>query len=383
MEQKNELKRPKNELRNEVKTAAVPEENAGKKPKTSQKKEPSVKGDNSNSEKAKQIIGAFLLLLSVFLFIAFVSYLYNWFTSSTDDTFTNLLTAITDNDAEAHNLGGRLGAALSLLLIKKGFGIGSFFIVAWIFFAGVRASLKHTIVPIWQSLGIFILAMVWVSVTIGFFFNHSSLSILGGISGYKSAIWLEGLLGKMGTGIALLFVLISLLALVYNFTLHGLRDKIRELKPANQGKGDADKASRLPGDEKSDRFNTVEYAVKENETDIPAPGNNPMNTRKTGLDDTTDTTAKTKETDDNGFEPVPMPAVKVAPRTDVEFLVENAEPVSEANKSHAATEEKSTTHLSMDTAFDPTLDLAGYQMPSPDLLDNYTDGGISKEIYVE
>lgn len=380
MEQKNEIKRLKNELRNEKKTAVPPEENPDKPGKPAVKKELKADKEGSNSEKAKQIIGAFLLLLSVFLLISFVSYLFNWFTSHTDDNFSNLLSAITRENLEANNLGGRLGAALSVLMIKKGFGIGSFFLVAWIFFAGVRASLKYSIVPIWHSLGIFILSMAWVSVTIGFFFGNSPLSILGGISGYKSALWLEGLMGKMGTAITLLFVLISLLALVYNFSLHRLHEKMKVLKPSAKS-SPGDELVQPAGKEKFDRFNTVEYAVKENEPDIPGQQNTPPNTLKIQPGDNNPlSTANTSTMGEDGFEPVPMPVSRITPKADIEFLVE-----TEIRDEKAAGTDNGDTnagitpgdHIPATTNFDPTLDLSGYQMPSPELLDNYGDGGIS------
>lgn len=380
MEQKNEIKRPKNELRNEKKAAAPPDDNTGKAAKPSSKKEKKPEKDGSNSEKAKQIIGAFLLLLSVFLLISFISYLFNWFTSRTDDNFNDLLSAISNEQLEANNLGGRLGAALSVLMIKKGFGIGSFFLVAWIFFAGVRASLKHSIVPIWQSLGIFILSMVWISVTIGFFFGNSPLSILGGISGYKTAIWLNGLMGKMGTAICLLFVLISLLALVYNFSLQRLHSRIRELKPSLQGVTGQESTSRTGQEEKVDRFNTVEYSVKDNDTDIPSQAKPQPNTLvNQPVDNSTHSAANEKASDENGFEPVPMPVTRIKPKTDVEFMVENEAPEAKPveNVNGETTPGNDLTHFPLTTNFDPTLDLSGYQMPTPELLDNYGDGGIS------
>ncbi|HNX43233.1 MAG TPA: DNA translocase FtsK [Bacteroidales bacterium] len=378
MEQKNEIKRPKNELRNEKKAGSAPEEAKGKTSRPASKKEKSSGGDN-NSEKAKQIIGAFLLLFSVFLCISFASYLVNWFTSRTDDIFSgiNFSRVLHDDSLTANNLGGRMGAALSVLLVKQGFGIGTFFLVAWIFFAGVRASLKHTIVPIWKSLGIFILAMVWLSVTIGFIFTHSKLSILGGISGYKTAQWLEGLLGEMGTAIALIFVFISVLALAYNFSLHQLRNRIREINPLSQYSGEEEEAMRKAADEKSDRFNTVEYAVKENETDILVSGTAPGNTIK-NQDDKIDIPASgvLKETDSDGFEPVPMPAPRVSPRAEIEFMVETAaEPVKVPEPEQDR--EQDAQHFPIDSEYDPTLDLGSFIMPSPDLLDNHNDGGIS------
>ena len=113
------------------------DEAAPKKTRSKAKKKTSTKklSDKNNSswlgflknEKFLRLCGFFLILLSFYLLLSFVSYLINWFTGGSDDLFTDVpfRDVLANENLVANNWGGRMGAALGGLFIKKWFGASS------------------------------------------------------------------------------------------------------------------------------------------------------------------------------------------------------------------------------------------------------------------
>ena len=166
----------------------------------------------------KRIAGLFLLVLSAYLFIAFVSYFITWFSWSTDDIISDVSFSrvLFDTELEVHNWTGRLGASLSHLFIKAWFGVSSFYFIVLFFVIGLKGFLSIELfrTRYFFSYGIFLL--VWISLFLGFLFPDGKIAILGGIFGFELSQWLNGLIGKPGTLIFLLFALASFLILGFN-----------------------------------------------------------------------------------------------------------------------------------------------------------------------
>lgn len=379
---------PKNTLQDEISNPS-PEPKEKKKAKPSKtKQEENLNPHTSRLEKLSQVVGIFSLLTSLFLLIAIVSFLINWFAGYSDDVFSGVEFSriISDKTLGANNLGGRLGAAASNLLVKQGFGIGTLFIPIWLFVLGVRLTLKHKIIALGSSLGFILLSMAWLSVTLGFLFRNSVLSILGGISGYESSLYLEGLMGKFGLMLLLIFIFVAFLVIVFNFSLHQVKHWIENRRKEKTAEDILDNQdpefvvnARNTQDIPVDKYNTVEFAVSDFEKDV-----NPKN----GKEQATNTQ----------FEPVVIiPKTKQQPNAQVEFTVETAEtPVSVSDKDFtvipppvqqpakpSATDTNSNNgssdveHQTMDMDYDPHLDLATFMLPGIDLLDEYGVGTIS------
>jgi len=381
---------PKNTLKEVVPADAETTEKKKQKTKPTSKEE-NLHPDISGKEKFAQVVGIFSLVAAVFLLFTGISFLINWFSGQADDTLTGipLNKILSDTSLHANNAGGRLGAFTSDLLIKKGFGIGAFFIAAWLFLLGVRLSLKHQFVSLGYSFGIATLGMIWISVTFGFIFRNTSLSILGGITGYESALFIEGLTGKMGLILILLFTLIVFLVIVYNFSLHSIKpwiDKKKQSKLETKVENEISKevAAKSNNTAPIDRYNTIEFAVDEHEK--------PLQANKPKQDDSTDF----HQTNKTQFEPVTVPKPKPFVKTEVEFTVENeVEEESEFTIIEKpskkidepviippiivtpTTKSSDSDHVSnIDTPYDPHLDLAEFKLPGVDLLDDYGAGSI-------
>jgi S-DNA-T family DNA segregation ATPase FtsK/SpoIIIE len=390
---------PKNTLQDEqVNATSEPKEKKKSRPQKT-KQEENLNPYSSRLEKLSQVAGVFSLLTAFFLFVAIISFLINWFAGDADDIFTGIsfTRILSDKTLEANNLGGRLGAAASILLVKQGFGIGSLFIPIWLFVLGVRLSLKHKIIALGSSLGFILLAMAWLSVTLGFLFRNSALSILGGISGYESSLYLEGLMGKMGLMMLLVFIFVAFLVIVYNFSLHQVKSWLDQRKKEAEEVSDDNLVNQNPDfsvnsrnsaqDIPVDKYNTVEFAV--NDFEKIATANRPTTGQKqaTGNEQATSTQ----------FEPVVLSKTKPQVNTQVEFTVETNEvaaSIANADFDKVQVDENERfkpvdprpadnpensdiEHNTMDTAYDPRLELATFMLPGIDLLDEYGVGTIS------
>jgi S-DNA-T family DNA segregation ATPase FtsK/SpoIIIE len=389
---------PKNTLQDELSNAS-PEPKEKKKTKPAKtKQEENLNPQTSRMEKLSQVAGIFSLLTSFFLFIAIISFLINWFAGDADDIFSGVgfSRIFSDKTLEANNLGGRLGAAVSILLVKQGFGIGTLFIPIWLFVLGVRLSLKHKIISLGSSLGFILLTMAWLSVTLGFLFRNSALSILGGISGYESSLYLEGLMGKMGLMLLLVFIFVAFLVIVFNFSLHQVKQWIEKRKLVASGASEDDLSNQDPEftvnarnaqDIPVDKYNTVEFAVNDFEKAVVPDKQSFVQQKANGNEQATNTQ----------FEPVSFPKTKPLQNTQVEFTIETPEAPSSVSDTDFTTitpavpqlvksalvnvnekpENSDVEHFSMDTAYDPHLDLATFVLPGVDLLDDYGVGTIS------
>ena len=81
----------------------------------------------AKDERTWKILGTISLLISIFLFIAFISYLFTW-KEDQSQVMNKSISFLFDNDDEnkVSNLLGRLGAFTSHNLIYNGFGLASF-----------------------------------------------------------------------------------------------------------------------------------------------------------------------------------------------------------------------------------------------------------------
>ncbi|MFI5155954.1 MAG: DNA translocase FtsK 4TM domain-containing protein [Chitinophagales bacterium] len=154
-------------------------------------------------ERTHKIAGAVFLLLSAFLFIAFISYLFNW-REDQDKVFQGMSILSPTSDVKASNLLGNLGAYISHLFFYKGFGLASFFICSFFFMAGVNWLFTKKVFSLTRNLRYVIVGLLFFCVTLSFVAKGSSFS-WGGAVGDMISDWLVRFMGKIGTA-ALLFV---------------------------------------------------------------------------------------------------------------------------------------------------------------------------------
>ncbi len=177
----------------------------------------------------RKISGLFLIIIAFYLFLAFTSYLLNWkFDDSLERAWRDLLF---DKDIIVNNLMGRLGFVIAKLFIKQWFGIASYLFVLISFVIGTKLLTRKSILPIWKTINYSLFGLVWTSVTLGFLFNSGELLILGGTFGFQSNVWLNGILGKAGTGLIILFAFISVLIISFNLNYSHIQKILDKLSP--------------------------------------------------------------------------------------------------------------------------------------------------------
>lgn len=313
--------------------------------------------------RARKITGVFLILLAVYLLFAFSSYLFLYFKWGYDDLFSSFSfnRILFDTDIEANNWAGRLGAALSILLIKKGFGIASFLIILIFLVTGIKMSLDISVLPVWKTFRNSLLGILWLPVALGFLLQNSMYAVLGGVTGYQSSIWLEGLLGKTGTAIVLFFTLIAILVFAFNMPLE-LPKRPEEMDETADEDGQLTNkdasvvrkhhAKTTYGANTEDKYNTIEFSVAHDETltnDLPK------------------TNQKKKPAEDDFFTVTNTPEPE-APAEEIELTIEAPAP---EKTEEVVANETGPLHFTIDTEFDPTLELPHYQYPTLELLDDY------------
>src|SRR5215217_5953216 len=100
----------------------------------------------AKDERTWKIVGTVSLLISIFLFIAFVSYFFTW---KEDQDELSKSAFLSDNDIKVSNLMGRLGAYVSDFFIYRGFGLASFLFCTFFFVVGINLLFNRKVFSIW------------------------------------------------------------------------------------------------------------------------------------------------------------------------------------------------------------------------------------------
>jgi S-DNA-T family DNA segregation ATPase FtsK/SpoIIIE len=191
--------------------------------------------------RAIKIIGLFFLVLSVFFLIAFTSYLFTWqqdqsYVSKANGGWGNLFKTTKEllengvNNPMVDNWLGKFGALLSNQFIFEWFGIASFLFVFVFFIIGYRLLFKIRLFSVSKMLAYTFFAIVFTSVTIGFFhaFIIDYPHFLEGNFGFWTNRLLAAQVGQSGTGFILIFLALTVLIIAYNidFKLPSRKEKL-------------------------------------------------------------------------------------------------------------------------------------------------------------
>lgn len=157
----------------------------------------------AKDERTWKIVGISFLVIAIFLFISFSSYLFTWKEDQAiaQQGFAGLL----DEDRPALNWLGRLGAVVSHFFFFKAFGLASFLICTFFFVVGVNLLFRQRVFSIWRNLKYVTVGLTVLSVSLSFLFSSSSFSY-GGAVGNLLTRELEGFFGAVGTGFILLLI---------------------------------------------------------------------------------------------------------------------------------------------------------------------------------
>jgi S-DNA-T family DNA segregation ATPase FtsK/SpoIIIE len=165
-------------------------------------------------------IGFFLIIVSLYLFVAFVSYL---FTGKADQSIILSLqdSGIIESGRETENWLGLYGAFTSHYLIYQWLGVSAFAIPPMLFLLGFRMVFQRELLPIFSVFTFSVFAGLWLSLLLGYVTHSISgvneVSFLSGGLGYQMARIFSGLFG-WGTFLFLVLSLFVFIIYFYNVT---------------------------------------------------------------------------------------------------------------------------------------------------------------------
>jgi S-DNA-T family DNA segregation ATPase FtsK/SpoIIIE len=340
----------------------------------STKKETSDKKNETGSKQVKTwqltkqhriVLGALLVLFSVALLVAFVSFfVYGQIDQSAVSELTNRKEVV-------QNWLGKFGAYLSNLFIYRGFGIASFLFVRLFFITGMYLVLDLSIKKLKGTWFWDLFAIIILSILFGFF--ATSVPELGGTIGYEINILIQDYIGKTGTLLVLVFCLIIYLI----FKMQLSPEKVQSFFERTKKEIKEDMAIRPVVSSNDPSYNLEEFAVEEpieEEEEIDT-----IHLKTTGSQFEINKEAL-KPTISSSSEINLEPTLKPLPMTilpTVEPVKEEAFVIEKAVEEDIIEDNLASRLVSDFGLFDPTLDLSNYKYPTIDLLKEYSTGGIT------
>lgn len=152
----------------------------------------------AKDDRTKKIIGAVSLLICLFLFIAFTSYLFTW--KDDQDKVQQLGAKIfSTTDVRVNNLLGVLGAYTAHNIMNYGFGLAAYLFCTFFFVLGVNLLFNKKVFSLIRNLKYMLFGLLVISVSLSFFTAGNSFS-WGGATGELIEQWFVKWIGNVGTG---------------------------------------------------------------------------------------------------------------------------------------------------------------------------------------
>ena len=349
-------------------------------------------------EAARLITGLFFGGLSVYTFIALISYVFTWAEDqsllSNPDFWNNIV--------PVENGGGKVGFLWSNLLVSKLFGLGAFAIP--LFFGAVAIfSLRIKRVRLLRIFFLSTFGAIIISVFFSYVFGFTKFvdwfgNGAGGSYGYYVNEWLNAMVGATGAGILIVTVLVLWLFLCsykfiswFNSGINAIFHRKPKEKPAEPVSEDVisdvalDEADELTDEEKSEEDDSDPHGVLAGALAAAAAAGaanaagqgSQLMEKVYGEDGEVvfevegDGGAGLEEAGSSGAEgATPASGGAVPPQDEIPLEV-----IDESDNGEDDTADflKDLPPGSLDTLFDPRLDLPNYKSPGIELLDDYKD----------
>ena len=145
-------------------------------------------------ERTHKILGSICLLIAVLLFIAFTSYLFTW--AEDQDKFSWNMWWLPSTKVQ--NLLGTLGAFVSEVLIRKGFGIASYLFCSLFFVVGINLFFGKKVFSISKNIKYILIGLPLISIATAVIMNGDKFPY-GGSVGDSCRDWLYKTIGEIGT----------------------------------------------------------------------------------------------------------------------------------------------------------------------------------------
>ena len=333
-------------------------------------------------ERTSKIVGAIFLLTTIFLFVAFTSYLFTW-QEDQDKVHQFGIRIFATNDVHVNNLLGVLGAFIAHVFMNYGFGLAAYLCCTSFFVLGVNLLFAKKIFNFPRNLKYVVTGLLVISMSLSFVTKNSDFS-WGGAVGEILTDWFVKWIGNVGTGALLLLTVFCYVIWRFNpvFKLPerkqpkttdnaaaiaaGLHDETTVFKEWSNEDISVDGAKLLIDDSLAEPVSM--NSLKNDAQDVQL--NIPEETLQEDHLNEFDLVEKMDEEPAIITElPKPTAAVEVTTAafaaTDLALEI-NATPVEEIDVAAVVSKPGSLT-----TKYDATLDLKNYKYPSLDLLDQH------------
>ena len=303
--------------------------------------------------------GFFLLTSSLFLLVAFISYL---FTGKADQSAVESVQEIGlfQSGLEVDNWMKLYGAIAAHYFIFEWFGLASFLLPFLFFLYGYRIVFYRTLVDLSSATIFVFFFLIWISLFLGDIVlsneNVTSLSFLSGGIGYNLAVIVNSLIG-WGSILLLMFSLVVFGIFFFNITsLLGLKSKVKE------------------------KVQKVEESIDENVIDIKSAGFDvDTQVQFDGAedellpDDGIELEIEEHPIKDELFDDLPIENVEERVELEIESTPKppTADAKEEIEPEFSVKEEVKEEKAEDVENYDPTLDLGTYQYPTLELLNEY------------
>jgi S-DNA-T family DNA segregation ATPase FtsK/SpoIIIE len=303
-------------------------------------------------EAVKLITGLFFAALSVYTFVALISYIFTW----AEDQSLLSRPDVWSTIVPVENGAGKLGFFWANFLVSRLFGLGAF-IIPFFFAAVAIFSLKIKKVNLIKHFFLSAYGAIILSLLFSFIFGFTRFDDwfgngAGGSYGYFVNRWLIGMLGATGAGAVIIVVFVAWLVLISYKVVEWFFKAIAAIfHPKRREEVVID-----------DTFMLDDSAVAE--------------AGVTDKSEMTDAPAGQEGDFADGGKQVLFEVEKQPEGVEPDAAADDDIPPFEVIENGNEDEEdflKDLPQGSLDTLFDPRLDLSNYQVPPLSLLDDYRD----------
>ena len=311
--------------------------------------------------------GLFLVLIAIYLFFSFTSYLFTWKYDLSIIDGKSIGFVFNGEESEIRNWLGKFGAYTAHRFLKIWYGVASYLFVLIAFVIGFKSLFKYELLPITKTLKVSFISLIWICVFLGFVFEKSDLDFMGGLYGQVINDWLIGVFGQIGTGFFIFFFGITSVVLLFNPSLSWVVDFFNKFSKKiknniSDNDGFTNVSSEIEIKEESLKENTpLDLSLDSNVNEMDLKDNETEN-NSSGLE--LDITLNEEKAETQQKE--------TSEETDeVALAVEVAKTETELSKKDLDRKLKEFGE------YDPKLDLSDYKLPNIDLLAEHGSGNIS------
>jgi S-DNA-T family DNA segregation ATPase FtsK/SpoIIIE len=229
---------------------AAPKKTAVKKKPAPAKSEAEVLPAPNRRRQLRMAFGLLFLIIGAFISLSIISYFFTWRADQDLLMRTGGVKPfiLKGEDALVANWCGRLGAALSHMLVYRGAGLASLAIGLWAFSMGLHIVYGKRMAPAMRYLRWMCLIVLTAAPILAYVFPHATFP-WGGALGIEAVAYSNGLIGQAGTGMILLGLAAFVLFVIFALDISPM---IRRARKAGQRMRDGIQNFRNGGEEEED-----------------------------------------------------------------------------------------------------------------------------------